>query len=72
MYEKEIITPLYLQLISQKKVLGVYTRAMETIYLSLSAQVAVGTFFMKSPVRKRNLLLKLKENVFRNSRHFNI
>ena len=22
---------------------------METIYLSLSAQVAVGTFFMKSP-----------------------
>ena len=23
---------------------------METIYLALSAQVAVGTFFMKSPV----------------------
>ena len=32
------------------KVLGVYTHSMETIYLSLSAQVAVGTFFMKSPV----------------------
>ena len=27
-----------------------YTRSIETIYLSLSAQVAVGTFFMKSPV----------------------
>ena len=33
-----------------KKVLGVYTYSMETIYLSLRAQVAVGTFFMKSPV----------------------
>ena len=32
------------------KVLGVYTHSMETIYPSLSAQVAVGTFFMKSPV----------------------
>ena len=29
---------------------GVYTRLMEAIYLSLRAQVAVGTFFMKSPV----------------------
>ena len=28
----------------------VYTYSMETIYLSLRAQVAVGTFFMKSPV----------------------
>ena len=27
-----------------------YTHSMETIYLSLSAQVAVGTFFMKSLV----------------------
>ena len=27
-----------------------YTRSMENIYLSLRAQVAVGTFFMKSPV----------------------
>ena len=27
-----------------------YTRSMETIYLSLRAQVAVGTFFIKSPV----------------------
>ena len=25
---------------------------METIYLSMRAQVAVGTFFMKSPVRE--------------------
>ena len=33
-----------------KKVLGVYTHSVETIYLSLSAQVAVGTFFMKSSV----------------------
>ena len=27
-----------------------YTHSIETIFLSLSAQVAVGTFFMKSPV----------------------
>ena len=27
-----------------------YSHSMETIYLYLSAQVAVGTFFMKSPV----------------------
>ena len=27
-----------------------YTRSLETIYLSLRAQVAVGTSFMKSPV----------------------
>ena len=33
-----------------KKVLGVYTHSMETFCLSLRAQVAVGTFFMKSPV----------------------
>ena len=32
------------------KVLGVYTHSMETIYPSLCAQVAVGTFFMKYPV----------------------
>ena len=31
-------------------VLGVYTCSMETIYLSLRPQVAVGTFLMKSPV----------------------
>ena len=31
-------------------IFGVYTRSMETIYLSLRAQVAVGTFFMNSPV----------------------
>ena len=33
-----------------KKVLSVYTHSMTTIYLSLSAQVARSTFFMKSPV----------------------
>ena len=27
-----------------------YTTSMETIYLSLSAQVVLGTFFMKSSV----------------------
>ena len=35
-----------------KKVLSVYTHSMTTIYLSLSAQVAKSTFFMKSPVVK--------------------
>ena len=30
-----------------EKVFGVYTRSMLTIYLSLRAQVAVGTIFMK-------------------------
>ena len=33
-----------------KKVLSVYTHSMTTIYLSVSAQVAKSTFFMKSPV----------------------
>ena len=33
-----------------KKVPGVYTHSVETIHLSLNAQVAVGTFFRKSPV----------------------
>ena len=33
-----------------KKVLSVYTHSKTTIYLSLSAQVAKSTFFMKSPV----------------------
>ena len=33
-----------------KKVLPVYTHAMKTLYLSLSAQVDISTFFMKSPV----------------------
>ena len=35
-----------------KKVLSVYTHSMTTIYLSLSAQVAISTFFMKSPLGK--------------------
>ena len=35
-----------------KKVLSVYTHSKTTIYLSLSAQVVKGTFFMKSPVVK--------------------
>ena len=29
-----------------------YTRSLETIYLSLRAHVAMGTFFMKSPVER--------------------
>ena len=33
-----------------KKVISVYTHSMETIYLSLSVQVAKSTFFMKCPV----------------------
>ena len=33
-----------------KKVLSVYNHSLTTIYLSLSAQVAISTFFMKSPV----------------------
>ena len=33
-----------------KKVLSVYTHSMATIYLSLSAQVAKSTFFMKPPI----------------------
>ena len=33
-----------------KKVLSVYTHSMATIYLSLSAQLAKSTFFIKSPV----------------------
>jgi len=33
-----------------KKILSVYTHSMTTIYLSLSAQVAISTFFMKSPL----------------------
>ena len=41
---------MYVQLISSKKVLGVYTLSTETIYLSLRAQAAGGTFFMKTPV----------------------
>ena len=35
-----------------KKVPGLYTHSMETIYLSLSTQVALGTFFRKFPVAK--------------------
>ena len=39
-----------LQLISYEKVLGL-THSMETCYLSLSAQVALGTFFIESQVQ---------------------
>jgi len=48
----------------------VYTSSMETIYLSQRAQVAVGTFFMKSPVYGfslffcTDLILKTKKNVW--------
>ena len=38
------------QLISYKRYYGVYTHSMVNIYLSLRAQVAVGTFFMQFPV----------------------
>ena len=38
-----------------KKVLSVYTHSMTTIYLSLSAQVAISTFFMKSPLALAHL-----------------
>ena len=36
-----------------------YTHSMETIYLSLSEQVAVGTFFMKSPVAEYILYINV-------------
>jgi len=39
-----------------------YTCSMETIYLSLRAQVAVGTFFMKYPVGKYSLTEKRQLN----------
>ena len=43
-----------------KKVLSVYTHSMTTIFLSLSAQVAIkSTFFMKSPVTLRERYLSL-------------
>ena len=42
-----------------KKVLWVYTRSMETIYLSPRAQVAVGTFFMKSPVFQKGIITRV-------------
>ena len=35
-----------------KKVPSVYTHSMKTIHLLLSAQVAEGTFFRKSPVNQ--------------------
>ena len=44
---------------------------METIYLSQSAQVAVGTFFMKSPVL--NFLINSTKNIIQlliNNEHF--
>ena len=47
-----------------KKVLSVYSNSMTTIYLSLSAQVAKSTFFMKSPVSVYNtvyVLLTMQE-----------
>ena len=41
-----------------KKVLSVYTHSMTTIYLSLSAQVAKSTFFMKSPVAEGTFFMQ--------------
>ena len=46
-----------------KKVLSVYTHSMTTIYLSLSAQVAKSTFFMKSPVSVKKKLKTFKRIV---------
>ena len=43
-----------------EKVLGVYNHSMETIYPSLSAQVAVGTFLMKSQVHNL-IFFKIKK-----------
>ena len=45
-------------------VLGVYTSSIESIYLSLRAQVAVGTFFMKSPVLQLQKALKRRTHLF--------
>ena len=42
-----------------KKVLSVYTHSMTTIYLSLSAQVAISTFFMKSPLSHTSIYIIL-------------
>ena len=36
---------------------------MQTIYLSLSAQVAVGTFFMKSPTYKYKAKYIVNKNI---------
>ena len=52
-----------------EKVLGVYTRSMETIYLSLSAQVVVSTFFMKSPVC---MYVSGSKSLFHNSLLFSV
>ena len=49
-----------------KNVLSVYTHSMTTIYLSLIAQVAISTFYMKSPVKKGSVLINKedKEAIF--------
>ena len=41
---------------------SVLSHSIETIYLSLSAHVAVGTFFMKFPVIKQGFCFKSFEN----------
>ena len=51
-----------------KKVLSVYTHSMTTIYLSLSAQVAISTFFMKSPLYDK--MFKILLNIFNFHMHF--
>ena len=40
-----------------KIVPSVYTHSMKTIYLSLSAHVAEGTIFRKSPVTRESFLI---------------
>ena len=37
---------------------------METIYLSMRAQVDVGTFFMKSPIPRAGILYIIENNGF--------
>ena len=54
-----------LQLFSYTRYLGVYTHSMETIYLFLSTQVAVGTFFMKSTEVREHVKLNLQSQRMR-------
>ena len=45
---------------------------METIYLSLIAKVAVGTFFMKSPVAKNKQMSSKKRGKIDKKNYSNI
>ena len=48
-----------------KQVFSVYTHSMTTIYLSLSAQAAISTFFKKSPVSHQLLFKKMNYILFK-------